>query len=67
MMQKMTVNGWPVQANKTQIIDVKLMVRRDGGRTWVKATEENFPTGGLTVTLRGLSPVRSPGKRSTSW
>lgn len=66
MMQKMTVNGWPVQANKTQIIDVKLMVRQDGGRTWVKATEENFPAGGLTVTLRGLSPVRSPGKRSTS-
>lgn len=30
MMQKMTVNGWPVQANKTQIIDVKLMVRQDG-------------------------------------
>ncbi|MCD8011933.1 MAG: LPXTG cell wall anchor domain-containing protein, partial [Lachnospiraceae bacterium] len=35
----------------TVIYDVKLQISRDGGLTWEDATEENFPTGGITVTL----------------
>ena len=31
--------------------DVKLQFSPDGGKTWVDATEENFPEAGLTVTL----------------
>ncbi len=31
--------------------DVKLQLSPDGGKTWVDATEENFPKSGLTVTL----------------
>ena len=31
--------------------DVKLQFSPDDGKTWVDATEENFPAGGLTVTL----------------
>ncbi|MCD8347174.1 MAG: YDG domain-containing protein [Lachnospiraceae bacterium] len=33
------------------VYDVALMVSYDGGATWVKATEENFPADGLTVIL----------------
>ncbi|MCD7746649.1 MAG: MBG domain-containing protein [Lachnospiraceae bacterium] len=31
--------------------EVTLMVSFDGGKTWVKATEENFPEEGLTIVL----------------
>ncbi|MCC8357638.1 MAG: hypothetical protein LJU34_07415, partial [Oscillospiraceae bacterium] len=35
----------------TAVYDVKLQISTDGGLTWVDATEENFPEGGITVTL----------------
>ena len=38
------------QAN-TAVYNVTLMVSTDGGVTWTPATKDNFPTGGLTVTL----------------
>lgn len=44
------INSAIPEAN-TAVYDVALMVSTDGGRTWVPATEENFPNGGLTVTL----------------
>ncbi|MCD7746339.1 MAG: InlB B-repeat-containing protein [Lachnospiraceae bacterium] len=31
--------------------EVTLMISFDGGKTWVKATEENFPEEGLTIVL----------------
>lgn len=38
------------QAN-TAVYDVTLMVSKDGGITWEKATADNFPSDGLRVTL----------------
>lgn len=40
-----------VSAENTAVYDVALLVSTDGGTTWTKATAENFPAGGLTVTL----------------
>ena len=40
-----------VSAQNTDLHDVTLYVSQDGGQTWVKATEENFPKDGITVTL----------------
>ena len=38
------------QAN-TAVYDVALLISMDGGRTWAPAAKDNFPSGGLTVTL----------------
>ena len=38
------------QAN-TVVYNVALLVSIDGGATWTQATKDNFPAGGLTVTL----------------
>ena len=38
------------QAN-TIVYDVTLLVSTDNGATWVPATKDNFPSGGLTITL----------------
>ena len=35
----------------TATYDVTLLVSSDGGQTWTKATEDNFPAEGLTITL----------------
>ena len=51
MQQKMTINGQPVSAEQTVYYDVELMVSYDDGATWTKATPDNFPAGGLPVTL----------------
>lgn len=51
MMLIMEINGLPVTKEHTKFYDVELLVSFDGGRTWTKATEENFPDGGLPVTL----------------
>lgn len=40
-----------IPEEQTAVYDVSLMVSTDNGKTWVKATEENFPASGLTVTL----------------
>ena len=50
-MLKMEINGLPVTKDHTKFYDVELLVSFDGGRTWTKATEENFPDGGLPVIL----------------
>ncbi len=51
MILKVTINGIPAQLENTALLDVELWVSTDGGVTWTKATEENFPEGGLTVIL----------------
>ena len=51
MLLKMTINGIPAIAEQAAFYDVELMASFDGGMTWTKATEENFPEGGLPVTL----------------
>ena len=43
-------NGSIPQAN-TAVYDVTLLVSENGGTTWTPATEDNFPAGGLAVTL----------------
>ena len=35
----------------TAVYNVRLMASTDGGETWTPATADNFPSGGLTVTL----------------
>jgi len=41
-----------IPEENTAVYDVELMVNRDGGDTWIPATEDNFPEAGhLTVTL----------------
>ena len=51
MLQKMTIDGQPAEKDNTAFYNVELLVSHDGGATWVKATEENFPTAGLLVVL----------------
>lgn len=40
-----------VTAENTALYDVTLLYSEDGGKTWAKATPENFPASGITVTL----------------
>lgn len=40
-----------IKDEDTAVYDVELMVSNDGGQTWEKATKDNFPKNGLTVTL----------------
>ena len=40
-----------VTAENTELHDVTLLFSEDGGMTWVKATKDNFPASGITVTL----------------
>ena len=51
-MYAVAVKALPgVTAENTELHDVTLLFSEDGGKTWVKATEENFPKDGITVTL----------------
>lgn len=51
-MFQMAVKDLPgVTAEQTALYDVALYYTTDGGRTWSKATQENFPEEGITVTL----------------
>ena len=43
------INGQAPVQGQTLFIDVELMISRDGGKTWVKATAEDFREGGITV------------------
>lgn len=38
-------------AERSILYDVELMISLDGGNTWIKATKENFPQEGITVTI----------------
>ena len=49
MRTAITQTGIPSQ--NTVVYDVKLMVSTDGGVTWIPATKDNFPAGGLKVLL----------------
>lgn len=49
MRTAITQTGIPSQ--NTVVYDVKLMVSTDGGTTWILATKDNFPAGGLKVIL----------------
>ena len=40
-----------IPLQNTAVYDVTLMISTDGGATWTPATADNFPSGGLTVTL----------------
>lgn len=40
-----------ISEDDTAVYDVNLMVSTDNGLTWEKASKENFPAGGLTLTL----------------
>ena len=37
--------------DNVEVMDVKLQFSLDDGRSWIDATEENFPTAGITTTL----------------
>ena len=39
------------EKDKSELIDVKLMISTDGGTTWTAATPANFPAGGIDVVL----------------
>lgn len=39
------------KTGKRVLYDATLMYSVDGGKTWIKATKDNFPTGGITVTF----------------
>jgi len=39
------------QEKQTAVYDVTLMYSEDGGKTFVQATKDNWPVGGITVTL----------------
>ena len=40
-----------VPATNIQYYDIKLQYTTDGGETWIDATKEHFPAGGITVTI----------------
>lgn len=50
LLSPILTNGGYTETN-TKTYNIVLMVSEDGGITWVKATEENFPAEGLTITL----------------
>lgn len=51
-MFQVAVKALPgVTAENTALCDVILLYSEDGGVTWDKATPENFPANGITVTL----------------
>ena len=51
-MFQVAVKALPgVTAENTTLCDVTLLYSEDGGKNWIKATGENFPANGITVTL----------------
>ena len=51
MLLKLEIHGKPVEKDHVVFLDVELLVSFDGGKTWTKATEDNFPPEGVTATL----------------
>ena len=51
MKTKVTEQTPTIPATNTAVYDVALLVSTDGGGNWTAATKDNFPAGGLTVTL----------------
>lgn len=50
LIRAVVQNSEYIVANTT-IYDVKMQISLDGGKTWVEATEADFPTEGITVKL----------------
>ena len=51
LLQATVSKGGASYSSNHALYEVKLMVSFDDGVTWVAATTENFPSGGITVTL----------------
>ena len=51
MLLKLEIHGKPAEKDHVVFLDVELLVSFDGGKTWTKATEDNFPPEGVTATL----------------
>ncbi|MCI5585907.1 MAG: YDG domain-containing protein [Lachnospiraceae bacterium] len=50
MRAKITQAG-TISTSNTAVYDVSLLISADDGRTWEKATKDNFPRGGVEVVL----------------
>ena len=51
LLSRMTVSGMTPTMDQTEFFDIELQFSSDGGKTWIKATKDNFPKGGITVEL----------------
>ena len=52
MKTVLTETDSSIPEENTTVYDAALLVSKDGGTSWESATKENFPKGGLTITLR---------------
>lgn len=50
-MSRVILNEAGYSDGNMEIYDVELQFSLDGGKTWIRATKENFPPEGLTVTI----------------
>ena len=51
LLKAIIKNSGSAYGKSFALYEVQLMISLDGGATWVAATPENFPSGGITVTL----------------
>ena len=51
MKTVLTAADTSIPEENTEVYDAALLVSTDGGTSWEKATADNFPSGGLTITL----------------
>ena len=49
LLANLMINGQAPAPGQIVFKNVELMISRDGGKTWVKATAEDFREGGITV------------------
>ncbi|MBR1477069.1 MAG: fibronectin type III domain-containing protein [Lachnospiraceae bacterium] len=57
-MESITVNEGIETAN-IKVVDIEVIVSFDGGKNWVPATEENFPTNGVDVLIPYPAAVKN--------
>ncbi|MCD8323794.1 MAG: hypothetical protein LUC32_02390 [Clostridiales bacterium] len=50
-LTQVLVSNTDYTSENMMTLDVTLMISTDGGVTWVKATEANFPAEGITITI----------------
>ena len=51
LLANLMIDGQAPAPGQTVFKNVELMISHDGGKTWVKATKDTFPKGGITVEL----------------
>ena len=51
LLANLMINGQAPAPGQTVFKNVELMISHDGGKTWVKATKDTFPKGGIIVEL----------------